>query len=148
MKRLISLVFIILLAIGCCAQTDSISQTDSSTSVIDPLLILSFEQVKNKNLDIPTLRFYSIKDYQKVFSMNLNTYMRTLKNQTKFLNYYTNFTGDLYFKHPFRYNERNPEFLNYPDYHYDPLNPWGVNDFSDGVVMGSLNFIIYQLFNK
>jgi hypothetical protein len=147
MKRLILIWILIVIANFCFSQTEKSILIDTSKSGINPHILFSFDRVNNKKLYFPEVKFYTINEYQRFFSENVNIKQKR-DNQLDYINQYTNITGELYYRYPLHpYNE----YLKYKDfehYNYDPLNPNGAYNFSDAVIMGSINYLFYQFFEK
>ncbi len=129
------------------SQINKNSIIDTSKTELDSFIILSFGQVKNKKPEISPVRFYPINDYQKIFSINLKSYLK-IDDQYLFLSNYSHLSGNLLYKPFSQPFERNLIFNNYPENQYNYFGQWNTNNFSDALIGGSLNFIIYQLFYK
>ncbi len=147
MKKLILCIMFLVFGFPSFSQTDKNSIIDTSKANFNPYIFLSFDQVKNKKLRLSPVRFYSINEYKKIFSINLNSYLK-IDDQFMFLSNYSQLSGNLHYKPFSQPNNRNFNFNNYPENYYDYFSPWNSNSFSDALIGGSLNFIIYQLFYK
>jgi hypothetical protein len=111
------------------------------------LLLLKFDKVKTTKISFPDASSYSISEYRRYFYFNIKAYNKVL-NQNSFLNKYSLIANDFYYHYPLRQIEKYPYYKSFDNYDYNPLNPYGVSNFSDAVLMGSLNYIFYQIFEK
>ncbi|MCX6231093.1 MAG: hypothetical protein NTZ33_06075 [Bacteroidetes bacterium] len=143
MKKFILFFFIISITCSVLSQTNQ----DTVKSAIIPYNILFF---KHKPFSISTEKFYSIKDYQKIFDKNLNVYLK-FDNQylymlTNYTNIYINLPPDRFFK-PYKYPEDRIRGLYYSiDESFYYMNSYNVDNFPEALISGSLNYAIYKLF--
>lgn len=111
------------------------------------LLLLRFDKVKTTKISFPDAASFSISEYRRYFYFNINACKKVF-NQNGFINNYSLIANDFYYHYPLHQIEKYPYYKSFDNYDYNPLNPYGASDFSDAILMGSLNYIIYQLFEK
>lgn len=136
MKKLILLI-VIFYAIPCLSQKYNTALYDTSKSGINPFIILSFEKVKFKKLNIQDDSFLSINQYRKIFSINYKSF-RQRNDLIFFINNNVSFNREFFNK---------PTSFSYEKYSGSDKQNNFYNDFrtpEEALIFGSLNLLIYM----